>query len=247
MAGKKSGWRIAAAVALLANLFVVVMTFRKPRPEKIPQLARRFSPSLNLVRATTLERLPLATRFDMPIGTERGAMAYNAQFFGEWNPQFEACHLGDDLNGIGGQDTDLGDPIYAIGNGEVIWAGWAGEGWGKVIIVMHAIERDGRRTYVQSFYGHLEGIATELGATVRRGEMIGSIGTAEGRYLAHLHLELREFVTTHIGAGYRVEDLRGWLSPSQFIEQHRGASDDDLSAEFRAKKSATISGRALKL
>ena len=35
-------------------------------------------------------------------------MAYNAQRFTENH------HLDDDLNGIGGEDSDLSDPIYAV-------------------------------------------------------------------------------------------------------------------------------------
>jgi hypothetical protein len=55
-----------------------------------------------------LAPLPTATRFDLPLGSENGAIAYNAQRFTENH------HLGDDLSGIGGEDSDLSDPIYAV-------------------------------------------------------------------------------------------------------------------------------------
>src|SRR3954467_11939871 len=58
--------------------------------------------------------LPLAVRFDPPMGGERGALTYNAQ------PFRITRHLGDDLNGIGGWNSDLGDPVYAAGAGMVI-------------------------------------------------------------------------------------------------------------------------------
>jgi murein DD-endopeptidase MepM/ murein hydrolase activator NlpD len=55
---------------------------------------------------------------------------------------------------------------------------------------------------------------------VKCGQKIATVGTANGRYFAHLHFEMREFVTPFIGAGYR-EDTRGWLDPTKFIETHR--------------------------
>jgi murein DD-endopeptidase MepM/ murein hydrolase activator NlpD len=62
---------------------------------------------------------------------------------------------------------------------------------------------------------------------VKRGEQIATVGNANGRYWAHLHFEMREFITPFIGPGYR-EDTRGWLNPSEFIRQHRGAPDHDV-------------------
>src|SRR4029077_17108340 len=99
-----------------------------------------------------LASLPTATRFDFPLGSENGAMAYNAQPFTE-NP-----HLGDDLNGIGGENSDLGDPIYAIADGRVLLAREEGPGWGNVIIILHAYRENGKRQYVESFYGHVQTI-----------------------------------------------------------------------------------------
>src|SRR5947199_9452777 len=54
-----------------------------------------------------LASLPLATRFDFPLGSEHAALAYNAQRFTENH------HLGDDLNGIGETNADIGGPTYA--------------------------------------------------------------------------------------------------------------------------------------
>lgn len=65
------------------------------------------------------------------------------------------------------------------------------------------------------------------GDEVRRGQQIATVGTANGKYLAHLHFEIREFMTPFIGPGYR-QDTRGWLNPSVFIKAHRGAAEDDV-------------------
>ena len=208
-------WSAAAISLLLGCIFVwrwPVPPGGKPDP--------RFQP----IDGVTLAALPLATRFDMPMGSESGALVYNAQ------PFTENHHLGDDLNGIGGENTDLGDPVYAIANGRVIYTGWPADGWGNLILVMHAYEEKGERRYVQSCYAHLSSIDIADGKIVRRGQKIGTVGNAGGKYLAHLHFELREFLTPFIGAGYR-SNPAGWLNPSQFIQQHRGAAPSDLRAE----------------
>lgn len=168
-----------------------------------------------------LAALPTATRFDFPLGSENGAMSYNAQRF------TENRHLGDDLNGIGGENSDLGDPIYAVADGRVLLARDGGPGWGNVIIVLHAYLDNGERKFVQSYYGHVETMLVRANDDVRRGQKIATVGTASGRYLAHLHFEMREFTTPFVGPGYR-EDTRGWIDPSAFIQSHRGAPEDDV-------------------
>jgi hypothetical protein len=184
------------------------------RPKYV-DLAFRFPSPLELVS------LPTATRFDYPLGSENGAMSYNAQRF------TENKHLGDDLNGIGGENSDLGDPIYAVADGRVLLARDGGPGWGNVVIVLHAYLESGERKYVQSYYGHVEKILVRPRDDVQRGQVIATVGTANGRYFAHLHFEMREFITPFVGPGYR-QDTRGWLDPSGFIKQHRGAPNDDV-------------------
>ncbi|MDQ6654675.1 MAG: M23 family metallopeptidase, partial [Verrucomicrobiota bacterium] len=94
-------------------------------------------------------------------------------------------------------------------------------------IVLHAIEENGSRHYLQSYYAHVETMLVASGEDVHRGQQIATVGSAGGKYFAHLHFEMREFVTPYIGAGYR-EETRGWLDPSEFIRQHRGAAEDDV-------------------
>jgi murein DD-endopeptidase MepM/ murein hydrolase activator NlpD len=188
-----------------------------------PELRRPASidPAFQIAPAMLLASLPTAARFDFPIGSENGALAYNAQ------PFTENRHLGDDLNGIGGENSDLGDPVYAVADGQVLFAEEAGPGWGKVIIVMHAYEEEGERKYVQSYYGHVETMLVQRKQNVRRGEQIATIGNADGKYWAHLHFEMRKFTTPFIGPGYR-QETSGWIDPTAFIASHRGAPEDDV-------------------
>ena len=214
-AAKRIGVLLIFAVALTLGVwFQLGPELRRPKAVQA-DLAFQFIPAMDLAS------LPLATRFDFPLGSEHGGFAYNAQ------PFTVNRHLGDDLNGIGGENSDRGDPIYAVANGRVIFAEEGGPGWGNVIIVEHAYVENAKRNYVQSYYAHCEEIQVERGQFVHRGEQIATVGTADGKYLAHLHFEMREFTTPFVGAGYR-QDTRGWLNPSDFIAAHRGAADDDV-------------------
>jgi hypothetical protein len=223
MTGPENGTRRRLKwVLLLAFCFALAfsgdLAFRLG-PELLSR--RKFEPGLAIVSPLVLAALPTATRFDFPLGNEHGAMAYNAQ------PFTENMHLGDDLNGIGGENSDLGDPIFAVADGEVLAARDGGTGWGNVIILLHAYRKNSGRKYVQSFYGHVQTILVAPRERVRRGQQIATVGTGGGKYWAHLHFEMREFVTPFIGAGYR-KDTRGWLDPSAFIQAHRGAPDEDV-------------------
>jgi murein DD-endopeptidase MepM/ murein hydrolase activator NlpD len=222
MKPRTSKGRTAGRWALLVLIFLVALAaglFLRLAPE----LRRRpkISPAFRIASPILLAGLPTATRFDFPIGSENGAFAYNAQ------PFTDNRHLGDDLNGIGGENSDLGDPVFAVADGEVIFADEAGPGWGNVIIVLHAYEENGARKFVQSYYGHVETSLVVPKQKVHRGEQIATIGTAGGKYWAHLHFEMREFSAPFIGPGYR-EDTRGWINPSAFIAAHRGAPEDDV-------------------
>jgi len=203
--------------AILLGIFAFVLAFVGMLAWKLwPELTRskQVDPAFRIASPLELESVPTALHFDFPLGNENGAMAYNAGHF------TQDKHLGDDLNGIGGENSDLGDPIYAIADGRVLLARDAGPGWGNVVILLHAYLENGERKYVESYYGHVQDMLVHPGETVKRGQQIATVGTANGRYFAHLHLEMREFLTPFIGPGYR-EDTRGWINPTKFIEAHR--------------------------
>ena len=205
---KRTIWLSALAFVLT---FIATLAWNLgpelPRPKSV-------DPAFRIPSPLDLESIPTASHFDFPLGNENGAMAYNAQHF------TDNKHLGDDLNGIGGENSDLGDPIYAIADGRVLLTREGGPGWGNIVILLHAYLENGQRKYVQSYYAHVRDMLVHPGEMVKRGQQIATVGTANGRYFAHLHFEMREFLTPFIGAGYR-EDTRGWINPTKFIEEHR--------------------------
>lgn len=149
--------------------------------------------------------------FDFPVGKPDMNGYYNAQPFGKNN------HLGDDLNGVGGGNTDLGDPVYATANGEVIFAEDIRGGWGNVIIIVHTFP-DGKQ--VESLYGHCDEIFVNEGDVVMKGQKIGTIGNAHGIYWAHLHFEIRDSLGMGVGGGYS-SVRKGYVDPTEFIKANR--------------------------
>ncbi len=187
-------------------------------------LVAPFDHRLELLSGVNRFRVPLASRLDYPMGTAHGAFAYNAQAFWELNAQRGGRHTGDDLNGIGGMNSDLGDSVYAIGNGLVIYAGEPDPSWGKTVLVAHRLP-DGR--IIQSMSSHLKQISVPLGEVVTRGQTIGQVGNAGGRYLAHLHFELHEAAGPSLGAGY-VNHRTNRLNPTGTVREHRNADPESL-------------------
>jgi murein DD-endopeptidase MepM/ murein hydrolase activator NlpD len=76
-----------------------------------------------------------------------------------------------------------GTPIRAAADGRVIRAGWNG-GYGKYTCISHG----GRFT---TCYGHQSRIGVRPGERVRRGEVIGRVGTTGASTGYHLHFETR--------------------------------------------------------
>lgn len=181
-----------------------------------------FDARLNLFSGIDRFRIPIADRFDQPMGSEHGALSYNAQAFWELNEQRGGRHTGDDLNGIGGMNTDFGDPVFVVANGLVVYAGEPSPGWGKTVLIAH---RTLTGEIVQSMYAHLEDIAVPMGDLVSRGERIGSVGTANGNYLAHLHFEMHDSDGLSLGGGY-VNYRTNRLDPTATVQALRGAPDD---------------------
>jgi murein DD-endopeptidase MepM/ murein hydrolase activator NlpD len=86
-------------------------------------------------------------------------------------------HAGTDLA------ASVGAPVRATADGDVARAGWAG-GYGLLIVLHH---QDGYETR----YGHLSRVAVSEGEAVRKGQLIGYVGTTGRSTGPHLHYEIR--------------------------------------------------------
>jgi len=157
---------------------------------------------------------PITKAFDFPVGAPNAKKYYNAQKFGK------NYHLGDDWNGKGGGNTDFGDPVYAISDGIVSFSDDLKGGWGNVIRIYHNYGTLLKPAYVESLYAHLNKRLVKAGTIIKRGMKIGTIGNANGIYLAHLHFEIRNTFDMPIGQGYSKES-NGYIDPTKFIRSHR--------------------------
>jgi murein DD-endopeptidase MepM/ murein hydrolase activator NlpD len=89
-----------------------------------------------------------------------------------------AMHAGIDLAG------PHGTPIYATADGTVTNAGWNSGGYGNLIKVDH-----GRG--IETRYGHLAQMLVRDGQQVKRGQLIGRMGSTGRSTGNHLHYEVR--------------------------------------------------------
>jgi len=98
-----------------------------------------------------------------------------------------SAHTGSDIAGAGINGT----PIYAIQDGLVITSGYSNYGYGNYIIINHGECVDNNSSYI-SLYGHCSALVAKEGQTVKKGELIGYVGTTGNSTGPHLHLEVRQ-------------------------------------------------------
>jgi hypothetical protein len=169
------------------------------------------------LRAEDFAQVPMADGFVVPVG-QNGKEYYRSRGLRANG------HLGEDWNGVGGGDTDLGDAVYSTAHGIVVFARDFRMGWGNVVIIRHAYQEKGREKdaplFVDSLYGHLLNIAVKEGDIVRRDQRIGSIGNNRGMYEAHLHFEMRKDIRVGMFRNNFPQDSSVYHDPSVFISEH---------------------------
>ena len=198
-------------------------------PATMPQ---KLLGGLILLRPEQLLRAPVVDGFQWPCGAPHAAMIYDAQPFGAQNDYRHGRHTGQDLNGIGGQNTDLGLPVCAAGRGLVVYCGEPSPEWGRVVVLAHRLP--GKPGVVQTLYAHLDKSLVRTGQVVSRGQRIGSIGTADGRYLAHLHFEAIPSLSTEAGMpGYHPAGTMNRMNPAELIATHPAPAFPDAYDQVR--------------
>ena len=101
--------------------------------------------------------------------------------------------------------SPLGTPIYATGDGKVVDAGFSTGGHGNRVVINHGFG-------YQTLYGHMYRIKARVGDEVKRGEVIGYVGSTGKSTGPHVHYEVHH-------NGVEVDPIYFFyndLSPAQF-------------------------------
>jgi hypothetical protein len=182
----------------------------------------------------------LSDGFDFPVGNPDGKGEYVSKTNGETYPGWYKAvrfgeeyslglHPAEDWNGSGGGNTDLGQPVFAIAKGKVIFAKDIYGSWGNVVIIEHQFLENAKIKTIYSLYAHLDEILVSENSKIDRRQKIGSIGDAHGVHIAHLHFEIRKESMKELPPDFwpssKGKDL-AWVkenyeNPTDFINHHR--------------------------
>lgn len=137
-----------------SNSFDAVVNMAKTQKDRLQHI-----PSIQPVSDKKLKQMAsgYGTRIDPIYGT----------------PRF---HAGMDFSAA------IGTPIYATGNGTVVYADWR-QGYGKCVIIDHGYS-------YQTLYAHMNDYKVRVGQAVTRGEQIGEVGNTGKSTGPHLHYEV---------------------------------------------------------
>jgi murein DD-endopeptidase MepM/ murein hydrolase activator NlpD len=113
-----------------------------------------------------------------------------------------------------------GTEIYATGDGKIVTVEWSRRGYGNQIIIDHGYG------YL-TLYAHLSGFNVKLGQEVKRGDVIGYVGSTGLSTAPHLHYEVHLNTKAVNPINYYFNDL----SPEEFdrmieLSLHSGQTFD---------------------
>lgn len=116
--------------------------------------------------------------YDGVLGTLNFTWPVSSRTLSGYDYAPSANHYGID---IGGQ---IGDPVFTVDNGVVVYAGWNDWGYGNMVVVDHG-------QGWQSLYAHMSTVDVVCGQEVYRGDVVGTVGETGMALGPHLHFELR--------------------------------------------------------
>ena len=116
--------------------------------------------------------------YDGPIGNGTFIWPTTETWLSGYDYSPSTNHFGIDIAG------KIGNIIYAVDDGVVVYSGWNNYGYGNLIVVDHG-------NGWQSVYAHLNQTLKGCGDYVFQGEQIATLGTTGNSSGPHLHFELR--------------------------------------------------------
>lgn len=173
--------------------------------------------------------------FDAPVGTDEerhskqiwpGRWVDATGWAVQYPPSMHRVdyHTGADLNlNFPTYDADAHSGCYAAADG-VVKVSDQYPTWGAIVVIEHDDVPEAGRVYTR--YAHLEAMLVNAGQGVTRGQAIGRIGNANGRFAYHLHFDVARVDLGAAPMDWPNTDLRRlkatYFDPAKFIREHRG-------------------------
>jgi len=184
----------------------------------------------------------VATGFDFPFGPpygdpSGGGYTESGYRFLQFICLNSSCtlwqyHTGEDWNRRGTSGNgDRGDPVYSSATGSVTYSGNVGGCQGNTVLIRHpapsgvyfTLPDGGTTSIVWTNYIHLDSRIVGIGG-VSKGQQVGTIGTGNDCFSAHLHWEVRK---ADISANYdptnkpKSEITARYVDPTDFVNRNR--------------------------
>lgn len=188
---KKRDWLSAPKQAVMTSLFAALITgltflgfdevdasFLQDQPIAMLE-SHNPAPGVQNQRATLDKTLASLQRANDSIA-DLGEFAWPVNF-GIVDPkaiEYRTHHQGISITG------ELGDPVVAVNDGSVIFAGNEIRGYGNMIVIQHQDD-------LVSIYANNQFNYVNVGDVVRRGQLIGDIGQLFNEDAAGLYFEIR--------------------------------------------------------
>jgi murein DD-endopeptidase MepM/ murein hydrolase activator NlpD len=113
--------------------------------------------------------------------------------------------------------ADTGTEVYATGDGVVIKAANTSGGYGRMVEIDHGFG-------VHTLYGHLSKIGVLVGSEVKRGQIIGNVGSTGKSVGPHLHYEVIKNGIHVNPIGFFNKDL----SPEEYVHMHEQSQKNEI-------------------
>ena len=164
-----------------------------------------------IAKAINKEQMMLSRPAIMPISNKKlkAASSFGMRFhpkLGYWRP-----HTGMDFS------AETGTEVYATGEGTVVKAEYNTGGYGYMVLVDHGFG-------YQTLYAHLSIIGVLVGSEVKRGDVIGAVGSTGLSVGPHLHYEV------HLN-GRHVNPINYFyndLSPDEYVLMVEQSQQNDI-------------------
>lgn len=200
-------------------------------------------PSTPFTGTATLENMPYAEAFGMPVGPDGVSMTgwsicnpVNGKLSGSSGTRFTGHFADDYCNG-----SKVGGEVFAIADGVIYTLNRrTTSNWMDVIIIKHRVRGlNDADEYLYSMYGHMK-VAQQFQEgqfVTRRTKIAETTEIYQNQFLPHLHMELRNTIATTqceqcsaskgIGTGYShvpndtFNTAAGYYDPSDSIQGNR--------------------------